>query len=106
MKIQNGGLKLINPRKIGFEAVFDMINSNSGRLNLFTYNSLKGFMITLDVNENDSEYLSLEGIKFTKPVTSFILKFAIITHKNNKPLPIYKQHKKSSESEESYFEET
>jgi hypothetical protein len=105
MKIQKGGLKLKDTSKIGFEAVFDMINSNSGRLNLFTYNSLKGFMITLDVNEDDSEYLSLEGNKFTKPVTSFILKFAIITPKNNQPLPIYKQNKKSSESKESYFEE-
>jgi len=105
MKIQKGGLKLKDTSKKGFEAVFDMINSNSGRLNLFTYNSLKGFMIMLDVNEDDSEYLTLEGNKFTKPVTSFILKFAIITPDNNKPLPIYKQNKKSSESEESYFEE-
>jgi len=105
MKIQKGGLKLKDTSKIGFEAVFDMINSNSGRLNLFTYNSLKGFMITLNVDNRDSQYLTLEGNKFTKPVTSFILKFAIITPKNNQPLPIYKQNKKSSESKESYFEE-
>lgn len=105
MKIQIGGLKLKNPSKRGFEAVYDMINSESGRLNLLTYKSLKGFMITLDVNENDSEYLTLNGNKFTKPVTSFILKFAIITPNNDETLPNYKEREKSSESKDSYFEE-
>jgi hypothetical protein len=105
MKIQKGGLKLKNPSKIGFNAVYDMINSNSGRLQLFTYNSLKGFMITLEVNEADSEYLTLNGTQFTKPVTSFILKFAIITPINNERLPEYKGINKSSESRDSYFEE-
>jgi hypothetical protein len=105
MKIQKGGLKLKNPSKIGFNAVYDMINSNSGRLKLFTYNSLKGFMITLEVNEADSEYLTLNGTQFTKPVTSFILKFAIITPYDNEKLPPYNGVEKASESQDSYFEE-
>jgi hypothetical protein len=105
MKIQNGGLKLKSPEKDGFNPIYDMINSNSGRLQVFTYNSLKGFMITLEVNEADSEYLTLNGNKFMNPVTSFILKFAIITPKDNENLPDYNRARKASESRNSYFEE-
>jgi hypothetical protein len=105
MKNQHGGLKLKNPSKQGFTPVYDMINSPSGNLNLLTYKSLKGFMISLDVNSEDTEYLTLSGSQFTKPVTSFILKFAVITPDNDETLPSYKTIDKSSESKESYFDE-
>ena len=107
MKKQNGGLKLKNSGKTGFKPVYDMINSLSGRLDLLTYKSLKGFMISLDVASEDSEYMSLNTNrqKFTKVVTSFILKFAIITLNNDEALPPYKGINKSSESKDSYFDE-
>ena len=105
MKKQRGGLKLKDSSKKGFKAVYDMINSPSGSLNLLTYKSLKGFMIFLNVSSSDSEYLTLNGGQFTKPVTSFILKFAVITPNNDEALPDYKGVQKSSESKESYFEE-
>ena len=38
-----------------------MINSRSGTVNLLTYKSLKGFMFVLNVTEDDSEYLTLNG---------------------------------------------
>ena len=105
MRKQRGGLKLKNSSKKGFKAVYDMINSSSGSLNLLTYKSLKGFMIFLNVSDSDSEYLTLNGTQFTKPVTSFILKFAVITPTNDDTLPNYKGVEKSSESKDSYFEE-
>ena len=106
MKPQIGGLKLKNKKKTGFKPVYDMINSDSGNLQLLTYKSLKGFMITVNVIDNDSEYLTLNSNnKFMKPVTSFILKFAIITPNNDTSLPHYKTISKSSESQDSYFEE-
>jgi hypothetical protein len=103
MKIQFGGLKLKNPDKSGFDAVYDMIEK--GKLQLFTYKSLKGFMMTLDVSEDNSEYFTLNKSKFTKPVTSFILKFAIITPNNDETLPKYNEIKKASESKDSFYEE-
>ena len=105
MSKQFGGLKLKNSSKTGFKAVYDMINSPSGTVNLLTYKSLKGFMFVLNVSEDDSEYLTLNGTKFTKPVTSFILKFAVITPRNDEALDIYKGRDKASESKDSYFEE-
>jgi hypothetical protein len=82
-----------------------MINSSSGTVNLLTYKSLKGFMFILNVSAGDSEYLTLYGTQFTKPVTSFILKFAVITPRNDESLDVYKGRDKSSESKDSYFEE-
>lgn len=110
MKPQIGGLKLVNPNKKGFQPVYDMINN--GSLEYFTVNSLKGFMVTLDVLPGHSEYynLSSTGARFINPVKSFILKFAILTEDDNTRLPSYiDEHGehigKSSESQDSYYEE-
>ena len=105
MHKQNGGLKKKYPEKKGFKSVFDMINSASANITLLTYKSLKGFMIRLDVSQEDSEYLTLSGSKFTKPVTSFILKFAVVAKENDTDLPKYKDVEKSSESKNSFFDE-
>ncbi len=105
MKKQNGGLKLAHPNKQGFQPVYDMINSPSGNLSLLTYKSLKGFMISLDVDTDDSEYLALDGNKFNKVVTSFILKFAVITPRNDSELLDYNSVGKASESKDSFFDE-
>jgi hypothetical protein len=103
MATQNGGLKLINPKKTDFQPIYDMITR--GELQLLTYASLKGFIFTLTVSKTDSEYLTFSGTKFIKPVTSFILKLAVITPKNNTPLDDYKDRYKYSESTRSYIEE-
>jgi hypothetical protein len=105
MKNQKGGLKLKHPEKKGFQPIFDMMQSASAKISLLTYSSLKGFMIVLDVSPEDSEYVTLSGTRFTQPVTSFILKFAVITPSNDENLDPYKGVDKSSESSESYFEE-
>lgn len=105
MKKQRGGLKLKNPDKKGFTPIYDMLNSPSCFINLLTYKSLKGFMIYLDVSEDDSEYIGIQGKKFTNPVSSYLLKFAVITPNNDQGLPDYKTVRKSSESKKSYFEE-
>lgn len=103
MSTQNGGLKLIHPEKPDFQPIYDMITR--GELKILTYSSLKGFIFTLTVSKTDSEYLTFGGTKFIKPVTSFILKFAIMTPKNDTPLDDYKDRYKLSESNHSYIEE-
>lgn len=105
MTLQIGGLKLKDNTKKGFLPVFDMINKQSCVLKLLTYKSLKGFMISLDISPQETEYLGLSGNQFTKPITSFILKFAVISLKNDESLPPYRDIEKSSESKESYYEE-
>ena len=82
--IQYGGLYLKNVNKKGFKPILDMINYPDSTIKLLTYDSLKGFMIVLNVNEENSEYNYLSETsprKFTKPVTEYLLKLAIITKK-------------------------
>lgn len=107
---QLGGLKLINQHKQGFQAVSDMLMSSSCKIRVLTYDSLKGFMFVLDVSEKDSEYLKLTGSRFTERVTSFILKVAVVTNKNNENLvafqPMGAAISKQSETKKSYYEES
>lgn len=105
MRNQKGGLKLKNPMKQGFKAVYDMINSPSCVLKVLTISSLKGFMIKMNVSPDDSEYLKLIGSRFTEPETSYLLKFVVTTPKNDETLRDFKTFNKSSESQESFFEE-
>ena len=117
MNTQKGGLKLkpeyvskyeydhIGFGPYGFGPVLDMINSPSANLQLLTYKSLKGFMIVLTTSSDDSVYLKLKNNKFNEPVTSFILKFAVITKSNNEPVNLFKGVKKMSESKASFFSE-
>lgn len=107
MKEQIGGLKLKNPKKTGFTPVYDMINSPGCSINLLTYQSLKGFMLYINVLNDHSEYVDRhnDNGRFTKSVTSFILKFAVISPYNDTPLPYFNDVTKSSESKNSYFEE-
>ena len=109
---KKGGLKLIHPEKKGFQPIYDMIRSPGSSFEVLTYSSLKAFMITLHVKtpneespDNFSEYLTLVGTKFCKPVESFILKLVIITPNNESDLTNFKDIRKASESNESYFEE-
>ena len=101
--VQEGGVRLVKTSKKGFQPVYEMIVAPSAKLNLLTYKSLKGFMITLNVKAGDSSYY--EGIQRRVKVTSFLLKFAVITQRANTRLPAYKGVRKSSESQDSFFEE-
>lgn len=110
---QAGGLKAINPTKRGFEAIRDMINSEGSVLSILTISSAKGFMIKLDVLKEHSDYFNIgintttrttNGI-FDTPVTSFILKFAVITDRPDVNLPKYMGRIKQSESIDTFFNE-
>jgi hypothetical protein len=106
MNLQIGGLKLKDKNKKGFLPIFDMVNKPTCVLDVLTYESLKGFMVSLNISPEETEYLGLsDQNQFTKPITSFILKFAVITKNNDDSLPEYKDIEKSSESKESYYEE-
>jgi hypothetical protein len=102
---QKGGLKLKNKEKKGFQPIYDMITKPNSVLDVLTCNSLKGFMISLDVDTADSEYLALDSSQFTVPVTNFILKFALISLVPEQDLPDYEGMYKSTESKQSYFDE-
>ena len=106
MNLQIGGLKLKDKNKKGFLPIFDMVNKATCVLEVLTYESLKGFMVSLNISPEETEYLGLsDQNQFTKPITSFILKFAVITKNNDDSLLEYKGIEKSSESKESYYEE-
>ena len=81
---QTGGLYLKNIDKRGFKPILDMIVHPESTIKVLTYSSLKGFMISLNVDKQQSEYNYLSETpprNFTKPVTDFLLKLAIITKK-------------------------
>ena len=99
----HGGTKLKNREKTGFKAIFDMIQSPNSRLELLTVASLKGFIFTLNVDQDYSEYLKLNKGRFGDSTTKFILKFAVIAPQNNTVIPNYKTIQKNSESASSFF---
>ena len=101
--MQLGGLKLKDKSKTGFAPVYDMIDH--GTLDVLTYESLKGFLFTLDVEQDVSEYLNLRGSRFVEPVTNYILKFSVITDTNDETLNSCNGIEKATESAESYLEE-
>jgi len=101
MPTQSGGLKL-NPHKgytpgSGFQPVMDMLSSPGSKLSLLTYSSLYGFMFVLDVPKEDSNYIGLNSTYtiFNKTITSFILKFTVITDKSVKLTPFHRNQKMS-----------
>jgi len=105
MNEQTGGLKLKNIEKHGFSPVYDMVDKDSSTVSLLTANSLKGFMFNLNVDEPNSEYLTLNGTRFTSVVTRFILKFVVLTGVPDFYLGDYSGVRKSSESPNTFFEE-
>ena len=108
MDNQTGGAKLMKDAigSPGFTPVYDMVMHESSKLSVLTTNSLKGFMINLTVDSTESKYLNLRGMRFTKPVTNFILKFVILRGKEDfTDLEPYKGIHKSFETPESFFEE-
>jgi len=108
MDKQYGGAKLRKDAigSPGFTPVYDMVIHDSSKLSVLTTNSLKGFMINLTVDSTESKYLNLRGMRFTNPVTNFILKFVILRGKEDfTDLDDYKGVYKSFETQESFFEE-
>jgi hypothetical protein len=90
----------------GFKPVYDMVIHENSKLSVLTTNSLKGFMINLTVDSTESKYLNLRGMRFTNPVTNFILKFVILRGKEDfTDLEPYEGIHKSFETPESFFEE-
>lgn len=105
MTTKRGGVKQKNPNKKGFTPVLDMINKPTSVVNLLTYASLSGFIFTLTVNPDDEEYYNLKNTRFTEPVLSYILKFAVVTPDDAEVLPSYKGKVKSTESPDTFYSE-
>lgn len=113
---QYGGLQLkVGENQINdFSPIVRMLNSSSMSLTLLSSGSLKGFIYTLTVSEEDSAYFDLNPQSgfFNIPVTSYILKVVIISETANEEI----QHRyesegngtfeKSTESEESLIYES
>ncbi len=107
---KTGGLKLLHPEKQGFDPVMEMIRSPGAVLSVLTTASLKGFMIELNVKREHSEYMTFSGAagsgsKMTTPVTSYILKFAVLTD-SPKNLPAYDGNDKQTDAPEDYYAES
>jgi RIO1 family len=102
--MQFGGVKLKNPEKIRFTPVYDMIDNADSKLDVLTYSSLKGFLFTLDVPAEVSEYVDM-GKRLNVPVLNYILKFAVIRDDADYPLLDCDGNEKVSESPDTYFQE-
>jgi hypothetical protein len=79
---QNGGLKQKKHHGTGkspFQAIEDMLTSTGATFDVLTCSSLKGFMFTLTVSSEHSEFFkqTIPGGKFDFPETEFIVKFCI-----------------------------
>ena len=111
--LQTGGLYLKNVNKKGFRPILDMIVHPSSTLKNLTYDSLKGFMAVLTVDRENSEYNYLSEtspMTFSKPVTEYLLKIAIITETekkigiiktvSEKSAEVIKEKKKEEEDED------
>jgi len=107
MDNQSGGVKrkADDTASPGFTPIYNMVNAANSKLNVLATNSLKGFMLNLTVDKEDSEYLNLRDNEFTEPVTDFILKFVILTDIPSRELGYYNGTRKSSESHERFFNE-
>ena len=89
-----------------FKPVGDMINHDSSNLYLLAVDSLKGFLVFLTVDEENSNYLDIGKTQFTYPVTKFILKFVVLRGAEDfTNLAPYNGIHKSFESRHSFFEE-
>jgi len=80
--LQTGGLYLKNVNKKGFKPILDMILHPGSTLKNLTYDSLKGVMVVLTIDRDHSEYNYLSETTprtFTKPVTDYLLKIAVVT---------------------------
>jgi hypothetical protein len=89
-----------------FKPVGDMINHDSSNFYLLNVDSLKGFLVFLTVDEENSNYLDIGKTQFTYPVTKFILKFVVLRGASDfNNLEPYNNIHKSFESRHSFFEE-
>jgi hypothetical protein len=104
--IIKGGVKKKNEHKKGFKPVFDMIIPPTTTLDILTYSSSSGFLFKMEVtNEDDFEYFTKGKSTFNVPVTSYILKFVIITPTEGTKFTPYKGVDKSSETKEFFYSE-
>lgn len=108
-KKQLGGLKL-DPKligdKTGFNPVFSMIQNNTSEVKILTYKSLKGFMFTLKLQNDDGVYLDLNNkYNFTERVNNYILKLVVVTGNSVKNLDQYNTYDKESEKEDDFIAE-
>jgi hypothetical protein len=82
------------------QAIQDMISSPGATLEVLTCSSLKGFMFTLTVQSQHSEFLKQgpSGGKFNFPETEFIVKFCITADDeysiSDYKFPIYSKKKR------------
>ena len=110
-RVKKGGVKARFPRKLGFQPVYDMIIDSNSQLSVLTTSSLKGFMVKLDINNQDinNQDINNQNIIAYKteknvPITSYILKFVIITERVVN-LGLYNDNKKQSETRNDFIGE-
>lgn len=91
--------------------MLDMIQSHHSTFSVLAYDSLYGFVFTLNLNGHpeDAEYIDRVDSRFNTPVVNYILKFAILRHTTGLTLPPLqvgpRQMSKNSEKEERFFRE-
>lgn len=97
---KKGGAKKIHPNKPAFTPVYDMIMNPNSNLTVFTVSSLKGFMLKLDVGQDDYEFTT--ATDFT--IHNHILKLVLISNVEKNALDYAGRHK-STETIKSFKDE-
>ena len=107
--LTHGGLKKRNSRKTGFQPISDMIMARGTTFKVLTVDSLKGYMIIMFVEGENYEYFTHndEFTDINKPVTQYILKFAITDDGDEQALDPFMfdghAHDKASDRKEDFF---
>jgi hypothetical protein len=111
-KTQTGGVKLINPKNIGFTPVLNMLTHPDSKIETLSYESLFGFMFELIVDKSATEYAGLTKSQklFTVKITNFILKIVVIGREGDggitsRYLPDFFGTQKACELNESFINE-
>ena len=71
----HGGAIQKNPAKSRISAILDMLDNSTAKLKILFDKSKFGFILELTVDEEDSEYTTMDG----EPIITFILKLVIIS---------------------------
>lgn len=107
---QDGGVELCEEVHTGdsrFQPIIDMLTSEGSTLTLLTFSSLYGFMFELNVTTRNAMYQEFDTLidgRRSIPVTSYILKFAVISPTSDS-LPVFNDKIKNSETKSKFESE-
>ena len=107
---QHGGLKVKEAvssiTTSSFDLIRRMLSSPGAKIELFSFDSLIGFIFRLSVDLPHAQYLDIQKSKFQTPVTEYIMKLSVITDNSEAKIGTFlKEHKKYSMTPQEFIDE-